>query len=162
LDRESAHFELFFSPRTILISVVRRFVTDFYREALDDTDLVSRMTLTTHELLENAVKCCKSGETHLTISVGHDPERPQVVIETRNRADACDLEALRARFHEMQDSSDAASYYQTTMRRCAGRTDGSGLGLARIWAEGDMSLSHAIVGDSVLIQASVRVPRPNP
>jgi hypothetical protein len=56
------------------------------------------------------------------------------------------LADLKALFNEMR-VSDPLVHYQTILRRNYRRKDGSGLGLARIQAEGEMVLTLEIEGD---------------
>ena len=54
--RDLGFCELSFEKRPELVSIVRRFVSDFYDRTLADPDATSRVALATHELLENAVE----------------------------------------------------------------------------------------------------------
>jgi hypothetical protein len=151
--------ELKFNPSAGLIQVVRRFVCDFYEEVLDDQDAVSRMALATHELLENAVKYALDGETVLSIQVEHEEgaREKRIVIRLRNRASPEHLSALRALFEEMDRYPDPFAHYQAAMERTAKRRTGSGLGIARVRTEGEMSMSYTIDGDAVCIVAQAEV-----
>lgn len=161
-------FELHFRPSAALIEVVRRFVSDFYAGVLDDPDAVSRVALATHELLENAVKYSADGGTELSIElVPHDEPGGagprQLVIRLRNRASAADIETLTALFAEMERYPDPYAHYQAAMERGARRRTGSGLGIVRVRAEGEMSMRYTIDGDRVCIEARVHVhPRRDP
>src|SRR5215217_7663315 len=65
--KTDARFELAFSPNMRLIAVVRRFVSEFYNQVLSDPETTSRLTLASHELLENAVKYSFDGNTCIQI-----------------------------------------------------------------------------------------------
>lgn len=150
-------FELAFRPNVELISIVRRFVSDFYDRMVDDADAVSRMALATHELLENAVKYSSDGATSLSITFA--PSEPQSVVSIRlvNRASPEHIEALSAIFDEMKVYDDPFAHYQVVMARSAKRKVGSGLGLVRVRAEGEMTMSHSIEDDRVTILAQALV-----
>src|SRR5580658_9449719 len=90
-----AYFELNFKPNVALVSVVRRFVTEFYQRFLSDPDGTSRVALATHELLENAVKYSKDGETTIRIDVDTNQTPKQVRIKLRNRAAPEHIAAIR-------------------------------------------------------------------
>jgi anti-sigma regulatory factor (Ser/Thr protein kinase) len=78
---KTASFELNFRPNVALVSVVRRFVTEFYQRFLSDADGTSRVALATHELLENAVRYSKDGETTIRIEVEHSsPKLVRIVL----------------------------------------------------------------------------------
>jgi hypothetical protein len=138
--RDLGFCELSFEKRPDLVSIVRRFVSDFYDRTLADPDATSRVALATHELLENAVKYSRDGRAKVRIEVSGQGERVRVRIKTRNRGNPADAEHIRRTIEEMT-SMDANVYYLNLMRRNASRTDGSGLGLARIHAEAEMSMS---------------------
>ena len=132
--------ELSFERKTDLVSIVRRFVSEFYVRTLGDPDATSRVALATHELLENAVKYSRDGRAKVRIEVTGVGERVRVRIQTKNRGNPEDAEQIRRTIAEMT-SMDANVYYLKLMRKNASRTDGSGLGLARIHAEAEMAMS---------------------
>src|SRR5258706_15726760 len=100
--KTDARFELAFSPNMRLIAVVRRFVSDFYSEVLSDAEITSRLTVASHELLENAVKYSFDGNTCIQIEVRKDDDGQGTVvtIDTRNRTDPKNLVALRTLIDE--------------------------------------------------------------
>jgi hypothetical protein len=150
-------FELAFRPNVELISIVRRFVSDFYDRMVDDADAVSRMALATHELLENAVKYSSDGATSLSITFAQAEPSSVVSIRLVNRASAEHIAALTAIFDEMKEYEDPFAHYQAVMARSAKRKVGSGLGLVRVRAEGEMTMSHSIEEDRVTILAQAFV-----
>jgi len=138
--RDLGFCELSFERKPELVSIVRRFVSDFYDRTLGDPDATSRVALATHELLENAVKYSRDGRAKVRIDVSGVGQRVRVRIRTKNRGSLEDAEHIRSTIAEMT-SMDANVYYLKLMRKNAGRTDGSGLGLARIHAEAEMAMS---------------------
>jgi hypothetical protein len=139
-QRDLGFCELSFEKRPELVSIVRRFVIDFYDRTLGDPDATSRVALATHELLENAVKYSRDGRAQVRIEVSGHGGAVRVRIRTRNRGSAEDAEHIRRMIAEMM-SMDANVYYLNLMRKNASRTDGSGLGLARIHAEAELAMS---------------------
>lgn len=146
-------FELCFRPSASLIHVVRKFVSDFYEQLLQDSDAVSRVALSTYELLENGVKYSLDGATALSITVDRHAPRSVVVIRLQNRAAGEHIQALREVFDEMAKYPDAFTYYQVAMERSAKKKVGSGLGIARVRAEGEMHMSYSVEDDRVCIVA---------
>lgn len=153
----TAYFELNFKPNVQLVSVVRRFVTEFYQRFLSDPDGTSRVALATHELLENAVKYSKDGETTIRIEV--EQTKPKIVrIVLRNRAEPANIEAIREVLDGVNKAEDSFTFYQTLIAAKAKKREGSGLGLARICAEGEMKVTYEVVEDDVtIIQATTSV-----
>ncbi|CAN5921810.1 hypothetical protein BH11MYX4_BH11MYX4_47030 [soil metagenome] len=146
--------ELHFQPTVELISSTRRFVCSFFGSLISDPDVVSRMGIATHELLENILKYATDGRAVTRVDlVGEGSERTLSVATTSSITPErrAGLEEI---FTEMANASDALSYYQLTMTRARHRRHGSGLGLARIWAEAEMKLSMQFDGDAVTIRAS--------
>jgi hypothetical protein len=151
--------ELAFRPTIHLISTARRFVADFYEQAIDDPDTLSRVAMVAHELLENAVKYSSDGQAHVRIEIKEEPDAGRLVrIETRNRLPPDRLRDLQERFAEMQSYADPFEYYRLAMRRSCTLTEGSGLGLARIRAEGEMNMACRFEADEVCIRATTKIP----
>jgi anti-sigma regulatory factor (Ser/Thr protein kinase) len=82
--RDLGFCEVSFEKRPELVSIVRRFVSDFYDRTLADPEATSRVALATHELLENAVKYSRDGRAKVRIEVSGRGEKVRVRIRTRN------------------------------------------------------------------------------
>jgi hypothetical protein len=145
-----------FSPTFELISSAREFVSLFYDAILDDPDATSRVALTTQELLENATKYSTNGSTVLQIDVTREESGDFLSVRTSNAATAVHLHELRRRFDAMHQSADPFVYYTDLMLRTA-HHENSGLGLARVWAEGEMDVRCNIVGSEATITARTKV-----
>ena len=149
-------FSLVFKPSVHLISLVRRFVEEFYEKVVNEPDVVSRLAITTHELLENAAKYANDGTTSLYVEV--DSKNDAVLVRTTNSANPEHIESLKRWFVELANTSEPFALYADMMRRSAARRSGSGgLGLARIAAEGDMKMELLIDATSVQIVARGRI-----
>lgn len=156
-----AYVELNFRPNVSLVSVVRRFVSDFYSKALGDADGTSRVALATHELLENAVKYSKDGETTIRIQVSQNEQPKRVLLQLTNRADAKNIAAIREILDGIAKAEDAFTYYSQLIAVKAKRKEPGGLGLARICAEGEMQLTiKELEGDLTMIEATTSVGEP--
>ena len=133
--------------------IVRRFVCAFFEPLVHDPDVLSRIGLATHELLENILKYSTDGRTTTRVGLVREGTRQTFTIATTSAITAERRAGLEEIFCEMASAADADSYYQQTMVRARHRRHGSGLGLARIWAEAEMKLSVDFDGDSVTIRA---------
>ena len=153
---EHPFFHVSFAPNVKLVSTVRRFTAEFYERVLVDQEVSEKVALATHELLENAVAYAVDGETGVRIEVVDDILK----IKTWNRASPDRCEKVRETIDQMNQEKDADKYYQTMLEKTAYRTDGSGLGLARIRAEADMRISYTIETDRVCIEATTSLNRP--
>lgn len=151
-----AKLEIRFSPSIELISSVRRFVSRFYEEILGDADIADRIALATHELLENAARYSIDGETRTLLEITRAPHTA-VSVRTWNRASPGQIFVLQGLFDDMARCGDAFEYYQAAMRRTAKRSQGSGLGLARVWAEANMVLSFVEEYGWVIIHAEFKI-----
>ncbi|MDB4945372.1 MAG: uncharacterized protein JWP97_4906 [Labilithrix sp.] len=151
------NLELRFQPTVDLISSTRRFVCAFFEPFVSDPDVVSRIGLATHELLENVLKYAADGRTLTRVNLEDTEGNRTLTIETTSVITPERRAGLEEIFAEMASASCALSYYQLTMGRARNRRHGSGLGLARIWAEAEMTLSIEFQGDSVTIRATARI-----
>jgi hypothetical protein len=154
--RDLGFCELSFEKKPELVSIVRRFVSDFYDRTLCDPEATSRVALATHELLENAVKYSRDGRAKVRIELSGVGDKVRVRIRTKNRANPEDAAHIQRTIDEMT-SMDANVYYLSLMRKNAHRTDGSGLGLARIHAEAEMDMSVACRNGTITVSAEMEV-----
>lgn len=153
---EYPYFEVSFRPNAKLVSTVRRFTEELTMRTMPDHHVSEKVALATHELLENAVNYAIDGETGVRVEVIDD----LLTVSTWNRTDPAHLADLTARIDRMNSCANADEYYQLMLNETAYRTDGSGLGLARILAEAEMVISYEIVSNNqVHIRASTRLER---
>ena len=152
---DNAFFELRFSPRPAMIATVREFVSDFYAQVLEDEDSSTRLAMATYEMLENCVRHGVDGRSMIHIVARRTDDRIVIAIETKNRATHEQLTRARAALDGVVRAEDPNAYYLTLLNRAAVRTDGgSGLGLGRIRAEGDLSVSYEIEDDMLRVLAT--------
>ena len=135
---------------------VRQLVETHYRPVLGDEQLLERLTVTAHELLENAAKYGSEGLSSLRIQLTN-PSPMFLRISVRNPIDHERLPALRVFFDEMSRAANPFKFYQQRIRRAAQLKEGSGLGLARISCEAEMNLSLEISERHVSLTAVTRL-----
>lgn len=151
-------FELRFTPNIRLVPIVRRFVSDFYREVFGDEEAISRMALVTHELMENAVQHSSGGDAHLMVELRGRESGKSIMVRIGNPTSPESIERLTRLLDAMGQAPDLLQFYVQLMGQSARQAEGSGLGLARIRVEGDMQLSHTVQGHWVEITASTTCP----
>jgi two-component sensor histidine kinase len=144
--------ELQIQPHSRMVSIVRRFVEESFEKLVGDPDAVFRVSLAVHELLENAAKYAVGDKTGLTVHFESNGSAAK--IKLTNQTTPEHIARLQASIDEIQSSKEPFALYQTLMRRTFGVPDESGLGLARIRAEGELNLSLEIDGTMVTITAS--------
>lgn len=150
---KSARFELHLELDIEMLNTIRRFVEALYARLLDD-ELAARVALTAHELVDNAIRYATGDDVLVRIEIADG----KICIGTSNRADQRHIDSLRQAFAEMRERDDPMNYYLELMDRTAERTDMSGLGLGRIWAEADMTLSLETSDDTVSVLAQLPLP----
>lgn len=144
------------SPR--LVSVARRFIEEVVERMLDDSDVASRVAMTAHELLENAAKYSSNGRAVLRLRAEGVGEARRVVVSLTNQTTATHRERLVRGFAEISAAGDPYDLYFELMRRDLAHKEASGLGLARIWAEGEMQLALETRDETVVILAAAPAP----
>ena len=133
---------------------VRRIVEKVQRRVVRNDDDRSRVVMTAHELLENAVKFSVDGAASLHIVTTGS----EVSITTRNRTSEAHLAELRTIAKEI-NATNAMAYYLGLMDRTPATR--GGLGLGRVAAEGEMQIALALVeGDIVEVCARTTLVEP--
>jgi hypothetical protein len=149
------YVELRVPPDAILVSLVRRFASEFFYRLVGDADMTSRLSVAVQELIENAVKYSESGETTCRLEVARDAGVAK--ITTTNQAHPTNVAELRSHVEEICRAPDPARIYHEKLR-LSGQRAGSGLGLARIRGEGSIELDCVVSGNTVRVIASAPLP----
>lgn len=148
--------DILFAPVLQVVSTMRRFVLALYERVLQDPDASAEMALVTHELLENAVKYNTHTGTRLRVSVlrQEGPDAGHLVtIRTANRASLAHIHSAERLVGRVRDAQDPDLMYQQMILSSIAQSEGSGLGLARIRAETQMSLDMTVIGDEIEVTA---------
>jgi hypothetical protein len=151
-------FELNFTPNIRLVPIVRRFVSDFYGEVFDDAEVVARVALATHELMENAIRHNSGGEARLIVELRDVDGEKLILVRIGNPAWPEDIDKLSQLMDAIGQAPDPLQFYLQLMGQTARQEKGSGLGLTRIRVEGEMQLSHTVQGQWVEITARTTCP----
>jgi len=151
-------FELEFTPNLRLVPIVRRFVSDFYGAVFDDEEVISRLALCTHELMENAIQHNSGGDARLLVELREVGGEKRISVSIGNPTWPESIGRLSRLLEAMNRAPDPLQFYLQLMSQSALQTEGSGLGLTRIRVEGQMQLSHTVRGEWVEITASTTCP----
>ena len=154
MDLTPTGLQLTLPPRLEQVSVVRRFLEDYYQPILKDPDLLCRMAIAIHELLENAAKYSARGASRLEVSVSPSGSGKRLSIKVSNIPAPEHLGDLQATLAGVTNPEDAAEAYCLHMIAAALRDEGSGLGLARVRAEAEMTLSLTIEDSWACVEAA--------
>jgi hypothetical protein len=159
MDARALRLELRMDANPLLVSVTRRFVEQALETLVDDADLISRAAMAAHELMENAAKYARQGKAELSVLFDRtDHGAGQLTLRLCNAASPAHIDRLREIFSAIDGCDDPLTMYVGLMRRHAHDMAISGLGLARIRAEGEMTLALDIDGEMATIAARVTVP----
>jgi hypothetical protein len=161
--RSGLNFELNLEPNPRMVSIVRRFVEETFEKLVGDPEAIFRVSMTAHELLENGAKYAVGRRATLRVVLEElEGGGASAHIALTNETTPEHVERLKVRIAEITRAEDPFGLYQALMRRSSKLRDESGLGLARIRAEGEMNLGLEVDGTRVTIVAQARVPERAP
>jgi hypothetical protein len=140
-----------------LVTRTRQLVESFLVLQLADLDVVARCAMCTHELLENIVKYGAAGPASITVEVTRRETGGVLLIRSDNVASIERRADIVQRLSVLLLAVDPIAYYDRLIRESALRHDGSGLGLARIRAEGHFKLGYRLHGDRITIVAEMEL-----
>ena len=138
-----------FHPDQSLVSAISRLVADFCRVAHCDGDVSSRFYMAAHELAENMAKYSASPSVSLELELTDDAV-PRLTLRTRNQISPERLLELERRLAELESAPDPVELYDRLIEETAPLKGVSGLGLARIRAEG-LDLGYTIAGNELTL-----------
>ena len=139
-------------PHVDHVDRVARFVTEICRTYISDADALSRLQLAAYELMENVVKYTSKGDGEFQLQIDAGEGTCRVVLQTQNMADNTHRLDLETRMTRLSSADDPLSHYDSEIAASAQRPFGSGLGLVRIRAEGEMVMDFSIDGDKVVVR----------
>jgi hypothetical protein len=151
------NFDLSIDLNPRVVSMVRRFVEEALERIVPDPSAIFRVSMTAHELLENAARYALGARAILRFSVKMAAEHAAISLSLINETTPAHIERLRERIATLADCDDLFAHYQELMRDSSRGSD-VGLGLARIAAEAEMALGLEVKGLTVAIMASTRAP----
>jgi two-component sensor histidine kinase len=138
------------------LTTVRRLVVDLAQPIVGKNDVAARLALATHELLENAVKYAADPRRLITLQLLADAGRT-ISITVINASNPELYESLQARLDQLNAATDVQQNYHRMISHSMQQESGSGLGLARIYAEAGMSLHCELKGDRLFVRAEAEI-----
>ena len=154
---EEFGFDLSIDPNPRFVTVVRRFVETAFDRLLADPEIVFRVSMSAHELLENGAKYSFGSKVLLRVSFQRRDHGAVVCLGLVNETTPEHIARLSEGIKAISTASDPDEHYTALMKKNARLTNESGLGLARIRAEGEMELGLDVNGSTVSIHASTEV-----
>jgi hypothetical protein len=125
-------------PSAVLASRMRELLFGIYGELLEPDEMYS-VAMTAHELLENVTKYSADGQSTFEVEIFGRCSRNYVRLCTRNGCAPDDADRVGRLLARISSAPDPMTIYDDLVATSHLR-EGSGLGLARIRAEGEMSL----------------------
>lgn len=158
----SLYICLSFFPNEYLVSAISRLVSDFCQIGLRDADLTSRFHMAAHELAENITKYSTGDRVSLEMELAETGGAHTLAVRTCNQTAPDRLVEVRQRLDELKATPDPAGFYDRMIEQSAPHDGISGLGLARIRAEGGLEFDYRIEGNELTLVVQAPVPRPPP
>lgn len=147
--------KLVHKPSMLVIASARTFIEELLIP-LVGAELASRVSMASHELLENIAKYASLGTASLVVVAAPRSDGTVLVrVTSSNCAAPHLLGELRTILDEVSKAPDPRNLYLHYMEASVRRGHGSRLGLIRIRAEGEMSLRFECSADEVVIHAEV-------
>jgi hypothetical protein len=153
---------LSFFPNEYLVSAVSQLVSDFCQIGLRDLDISSRFHMAAHELAENITKYSTASRVSLEVELAETGGVHTLSVRTKNQASPDRLAELRTRLEELKTTQDPMGLYDRMIEQTAPLEGVSGLGLARIRAEGGLDFDYRINGNELTLVVQAPVPAPPP
>jgi hypothetical protein len=161
-ERVSLFIRLSFFPNEYFVSAISRLVSDFCQIGLRDLDISSRFHMAAHELAENVTKYSTKSRVSLEVELAEKDGLHTLSVRTRNHTSPDRLAEVEKRLKELKATKDPVGLYDRMIEETAPLEGVSGLGLARIRAEGGLDFDYTIEGDELTMVVQAPVPRPPP
>jgi hypothetical protein len=153
---------LAFFPSEFLVSAISQLVGDFCQIGLRDLDLSSRFHMAAHELAENITKYSTRARVTLEMELAETGGVHTLSVKTKNHTSPDRLLEVERRLQELKTTKDPVALYDRMIEETAPLEGVSGLGLARIRAEGGLDFDYFIDGDELTMVVQAPVPQPPP
>jgi hypothetical protein len=144
------YLDITFGPKWDYIPLTKNFIENFLLVNVVDKKSISKIAMSASELLENAVKF--SNKDGIRMVVRKHSKKNVIELKVYNYVEEADAKGLKERIKAMI-SSDPLQFYIAKMKESVTRKDGkSGLGLARIYYEGEAKITADYIKDSKVVE----------
>lgn len=148
-------------PGERMVTAISNLVLEFCRLLVTDPDVADRFHMAAQELVENLVKYSSGEQVSLTAEVITEGADAVLQLVAKNHSTQEQLQAVERKLRELTTAPDPVELYDRLIRETAPFAEGSGLGLARIRAEGEFDMDYKIEGTelTISVRASVHPPK---
>ncbi len=141
-----------FAPSSGCLGSIVQIVTDFCRNVVDDQETHFAFQLAAYELIENLVKYASGERVTVRIEVESTPRGPDIVLVTENQASPERLADVNTRLSAAESAEDPIVHFDQLVQESLASPGESRLGLGRLRAEGDLTLTHRVTNDVLLVE----------
>lgn len=152
---------LFIDRKWEYLSLFRVFLSHYFSVLTKDQRIISSMTVTATELIDNAIRY--SSKEGIEIRLILDKSIDSYIIYIYNFIEPDEVEPLVNYIDEVNNTPDKFLFYVNKMKESRKRTDGkAGLGLARIAYEAKAKLEtlyeeNELLKDVIRVAAFIRI-----
>ncbi len=156
-----SYISIEFRPSEPLVSSISQLVSNFCEVGLADRDISYRFRMAAHELTENITKYSTTSLVSLEVELYELAGVHTLSMKTKNEASPARLAEVERRLKALKTFPDPIELYDRLIAETAEVEGVSGLGLARIRAEGGLSFDYSIDGNELTLVVQGRVSEPH-
>ena len=134
-----------------VVAALSTLVSEFCRELISDPAMVSRFHMAAQELVENLIKYSVGYDVKLDVALMGPRDNATLRLRATNRTSPAQLDQVERRLAALLKAPDPTAHYDRLIREAVRCEAGSGLGLARLRAEGELNVDYSISGDQLTI-----------
>jgi hypothetical protein len=153
-----AALSIVFEPSQPFAEGLIRWLTQFCELTLENVNAASRAQMAVNELVENVVKYGLTPSVEVEVELERLTGGFVLTLRTRNRATPERLATTISLLRALKEAPDPVAYYDKLVVESAPKPDTSGLGLARIRAEGDLEVQYEVQGDELCLSVAATLP----
>lgn len=144
-------------PNDRMVSAASKLVSEFCFALVGDNDVAHRFHMAAQELAENLAKYSSGEQVSLRAELTSGDEGTVLELSATNQSSPAQLEEVERHLRELTTAEDPVALYDRLILESAPSEESSGLGLARIRAEGEFDVKYQIQGSelTVSVRASI-------